>query len=105
MFQSVTLDDEFLTDIGLTDLSDEEKQQTLESIKVALDAKVGAKITQDLSDEQINQFNNIVASDDSTATLEWIEKNVPNYQDIVMQELDIIIEQIKHNNLMFVKRL
>lgn len=105
MFQLVTLDDEFLADIGLSDLSDAEKQQVLEDVRTTLEARVGVKLVRGLSEEQVKQFNDFIAGDDPKTAMDWIEKNIPNYQDIVMQELDLIIEQIKHNNLIFIKRL
>ena len=105
MFQLVKLDDEFLASIGLADLSDEEKKEVLEDVRTALEAKVGVKLTQGLSDEQVDQFSNMLAGDDHNAALEWMETNIPNYREVVMQELDAIVDQIKHNNLSYVKRL
>lgn len=105
MFQLVKLDEEFLASIGLADLSDDEKKEALDDIKTALEAKVGVKITQNLSDEQVDQFSNLLSGTDHNAALSWIETNIPNYREIVMQELDAIVDQIKHNNLAYVKRL
>ncbi len=105
MFQLVTLDDEFIADIGLSDLSDTEKQQVLEDVRTSLEAKVGVKLVQGLSEEQVNQFNDIIKGDDSKVAMDWLENNVPNYQDVVMEELEAIVEQIKNNNLSFIKQL
>ena len=105
MFQLVTLDDEFLADIGLSDISDAEKQQVLEDVRTSLEAKVGVKLVQDMSEEHVNQFNDIIKRDDSKAAMDWLKNNVPNYQDIVMQELEALVEQIKNNNLSFIKQL
>lgn len=105
MFQLVTIDEKFLSDIGLVDLSAEEKQQAMEDIKIALESRVGVKLTQGLSDDQVDQFNNILSGDDMNVAMEWMDTNIPNYRDVVMLELDAIVEQIKHNNLSFIKRL
>ena len=105
MFQLVTLDDEFLADIGLSDISDAEKQQVLEDVRTSLEAKVGVKLVQDMSEEHVNQFNDIIKGDDSKVAMDWLENNVPNYQDVVMEELEAIVEQIKNNNLSFIKQL
>jgi histidinol dehydrogenase len=105
MFQLVTLDDKFLNDIGLTDLSAEEKKQALDNIRVTLESRVGVKITQGLSDDQVDQFSNIISSDNQNEAIIWMNKNIPNYQDIVMQELDAIIDQIKKNSLSFIAKL
>ncbi len=105
MFQLVTLDDEFLADIGLSDITDAEKQQVLEDVRTTLEAKVGVKLIQGLSDEQVNQFNDITTGDEPQPAIDWMETNIPNYQDVVMQELDTIVEQIKNNTMSFIKQL
>ena len=105
MFELVKIDDQFLADLGLTDLSDEEKTEVAEKIRTALESKVGIKLTHSLSENQLDEFNNIVSGDDPKAALDWMETNMPNYREVVMIELDAIIDQIKHNNLSFIKRL
>lgn len=105
MFQPVTIDDKFLTDVGLGDLSSEDSQQAIDNIRESLEAKVGIKITQSLNDTQVDDFNNLLSGDDPKSASDWIENNIPNYREIVMKELDSIIEQIKLNNFSFIKRL
>jgi len=105
MFQIVILDDKFLINVGLGHLSTDEKKQALEDVKTALEARVGVKLTQSLSDDQVNQFNDILSNDNLNIATEWMENNIPNYREVVMQELDAIVDQIKHNNLAFIKRL
>jgi len=105
MFQKVTLGDEFLADIGLSDLSDAEKEQVLEDVRTTLEARVGVKCGQGLSVEQANQFNDITSGDDPKPAMDWIEANIPNYQDVVLQELETMLDQIKNNTLSYIKQL
>jgi histidinol dehydrogenase len=105
MFELVKIDDQFLTDLGLAHLTDEEKQEVAEKIRTALESKVGIKLAHSLNEDQLNEFNGIIGGDDPKAAMDWMEKNMPNYRDVVMDELDAIIDQIKHNNLSFIKRL
>lgn len=105
MYQLVAIDDKFLADIGLADISVEEKKQAIEDIRIALESRVGVKLTQGLSDEQVDQFKTILSSDDQKAAMDWMENNIPNYREVVMLELDAIVDHIKHNNLSFINRL
>lgn len=105
MDELATIDDKFLEDLGLGHLNPEEKQSVTDKIRTALESRVGIKITQNLSESQVNEFSNLVSGDDQVAMMEWMDKFIPNYRDIVKAELDAIIDQVKHNNLSFIQRL
>jgi len=105
MFQVTTLDDKFIADIGLANISEAEKKQVLEDVRTTLEAKVGVRLTNGLSDDQVNQFNDILSGDDSKVAMDWMDSNIPNYRDVALQEYDAILEQIKNNTLSFVKQL
>ncbi len=80
MFQ---LDDNFLKELGLDNLPDEQKRPFLEHIYKELELRVGGQLSQGLSDAQVNEFTNII---DKTpgAVDEFLTKYAPNYRDDVM---------------------
>jgi len=75
MFQ---LDDTFLADIGLTNLPDDQKQAFLQHIYEELELRVGTRLSDGLSDAQLEQFEKVIDRDQ--ATIEgWIAQYAPNY--------------------------
>ncbi len=76
MFQ---LDDNFLADIGLTNLPDDQKQAFLQHIYEELELRVGTRLSDGLSDTQLEQFEKVIDRDQ--ATIEgWIAQYAPSYQ-------------------------
>ena len=76
MFQ---LDDQFLADIGLNELPDDQKQAFLQHIYEELELRVGTKLSDGLSDEQLEQFEKIIDRDQPSVDA-WLAQYAPNYQ-------------------------
>lgn len=75
MFQ---LDDTFLTDVGLANLPEAEKQPFLQHIYQELELRVGTRLSEGMSDEQLGQFEAII--DRKAEVVDpWLAQNVPNY--------------------------
>jgi len=90
MFQ---LDDSFLASLGLGAMPKDEKDAFLNYIYDELELRVGMELSKDLSDEQLEQFEKLAASDEDAA-LQWLEAHCPNYKTVVQQELDKLKEEI-----------
>jgi hypothetical protein len=75
MFQ---LDDKFLADIGLNELPDEQKQAFLQHIYEELELRVGTKLSEGLSDAQLEEFESIIDRKDE-AVAAWLAQHAPNY--------------------------
>lgn len=75
MFQ---LDDKFLNDIGLHDLPEDQKPAFLQHIYEELELRVGTKLSEGLTDDQLGQFEKIVDQDQPTIDV-WLDKNAPDY--------------------------
>lgn len=75
MFQ---LDDKFLADIGLNDLPDDQKQPFLQHIYEELELRVGTRLSDGLSDPQLEEFEKVIDRDQVTIDA-WIAQHVPNY--------------------------
>ena len=75
MFQ---LDDKFLEDVGLGDLPEEQKKAFLQHIYDELELRVGAKLSEGLSEDQLTEFEGFV-NQDTTKVSSWLNANVPNY--------------------------
>lgn len=76
MFQ---LDDKFLQDIGLADLPEDQKQAFLQHIYEELELRVGTRLSDGLSDAQLEEFEKIIDRDQATID-NWLAQHSPNYQ-------------------------
>lgn len=76
MFQ---LDDKFLADIGLNDMPEEQKQAFLQHIYEELELRVGTKLSDGLSDQQLEEFEKIIDKDQAVID-NWLAVHVQNYQ-------------------------
>ncbi len=77
MFQ---LDDKFLQEVGLGNLPEDQKQAFLQHIYSELELRVGTKLSDGLSDDQLAQFEAFVDRDEQKVNA-WFEKHLPNYME------------------------
>ena len=84
MFQ---LDDKFLQDVGLGDLPAEQKQAFLQHIYSELELRVGERLSEGMSDAQLDEFANIIDKVPG-AVDEFLAQHAPNYtQEPMFQRL------------------
>jgi len=76
MFQ---LDDKFLQDLGLDQLPEEQKQAFLQHIYEELELRVGTKLSDGLSDTQLDEFEGIIDRKEEAVSA-WLAQYVPSYQ-------------------------
>src|SRR5680860_316772 len=77
MFQ---LDDKFLEEIGLNSMPEEQKKPFLQHIYEELELRVGTKLSDGMSDEQLAEFESIIDRKD-TAVVAWLARYVPDYHN------------------------
>jgi hypothetical protein len=77
MFQ---LDDKFLEDVGLNELPEEQKKPFLQYVYDKLELEVGTKLSEGMSDEQLEEFESIIDHKDNIVK-EWLENNAPDYHN------------------------
>lgn len=75
MFQ---LDDKFLADIGLGELPDEQKRAFLQHIYEELELRVGTRLSDGLSDQQLEEFEKIIDRDQGVIDA-WLAEHVQDY--------------------------
>lgn len=84
MFQ---LDDQFLKDLGLDQMPEEQKKAFLGHIYSELELRVGVRLSEGLTDEQLAEFEAFVDRNDEKVRA-WITANSPDYaNDQVYQQL------------------
>lgn len=72
------LDEQFLKDIGLDTLPEEQKQPFLQHIYSELELRVGTRLSDGLSDTQLEEFEQIIDRNQEKIQ-NWLTQYAPNY--------------------------
>ncbi len=84
MFQ---LDDQFLQEVGLGDLPDDQKKLFLDHFREQLELRVGTRLSEGLSDGQLQEFESFIDRNEDKVNA-WVAANTPQYdQDPIYQQL------------------
>lgn len=84
MFQ---LDDKFLQELGLDQLPEDQKQAFLEQVYNSLEERVGVRLSEGLTDAQLEEFEGIIDRDEQKVAT-WLQMHAPNFtQDETYQRL------------------
>jgi hypothetical protein len=84
----IKLDDNLLQELGLGALPPEEKKKMLAHIYETLEMRVGMELAKQMTDAQLNEFEEFINHNDEAGALRWLESNFPNYKDVVAAEFD-----------------
>ncbi len=87
-------DDNFLQEMGLTAMPEDEKQKFLDYIREELEIRIGERISRGLTEAQLNEFDTIT---DQAEAAKWLEKNRPDYREIVTRTINEMKEEIRAN--------
>lgn len=77
MFQ---LDDQFLVDIGLQGLPEEQKKPFLQHVYDQLADRVGIRLSEGMSNEQLEEFESIIDKKEDAVNT-WVTQHAPQYAD------------------------
>ena len=87
MFQ---IDDNFLQDVGLETLPEEQRKPFLQYVYDQLEYRVGVNLSEGLTDEQLEEFSDI-ADNKQEVVFSWLSTHVPNYtQDELFQRIQTV---------------
>ena len=87
-------DEQFLQEMGLSAMPEGQKQKFLDYIQEELEVRIGERISRGLTEVQLNEFDMI--TDQAEAT-KWLEKNRPDYRDIVTRTIEEMKAEIRLN--------
>ncbi|MDR2336724.1 MAG: DUF5663 domain-containing protein [Candidatus Nomurabacteria bacterium] len=128
------LDNDFLEEVGLSGLPDVQKKEFLAHTQEELEIRVGVKMSEGLTDEQVREFERVIDGDETTvkamlaesgdyknhdfyklliekggfasdtpelekefASIYWLAKNRPDYQQIVAKVAGELKNEIMTN--------
>ena len=96
--QQINIDEGLLKELGLDGFSEEDKDAALQRILQALELRMGLRMAQQVGEDQLSEFQELSKKGDKDAVAAWLNKHMPNYQDIAKEELDKIKEDIKNTS-------
>ena len=129
-------DDDFLARVGLSQLPADQKEAFLKDTQEELEVRVGNKMSENMSDAQIKEFEGIMTNDQQVIrkvvselgmdfrtdpiyqnllasygvkegtweiigeylSIKWVQKNCPNYAEIVRNAASELEAEIKQNS-------
>ncbi len=89
------LDDNLLHELGLGNLPANDKNKMLAHIYETLEMRVGMKLAEQMTNEQLDEFESFIDRNDEAGALKWLETNFPNYKQVVADELEKLKLEIK----------
>lgn len=89
------LDNNLLEELGLGSLPADQKNSMLQHIYETLEMRVGMKLADQMSNEQLDEFESFIDKNDEPGALKWLETNFPDYKQVVADELEKLKEEIK----------
>ena len=98
------LDNNFLTELGLGTLPPQEKNMMLRHIYETLELRVGMKLAEQMSNDQLDEFERLMPLQTDSQevrvqkekdALTWLESNFPNFKQVVADELEKLKAEVK----------
>ncbi len=87
-------DEKFLQEMGLSAMPEDQKQKFLAYIQEELEIRIGERISKGLTEAQLNEFDIIT---DPKEAADWLDKNRPDYREIVTRTIEEMKSEIRAN--------
>lgn len=91
---ALKLDNTLLEEIGLAALPAEEKSKMLAHIYETLEMRVGVRLAEQMSDQQLDEFEAFINANDEAGALRWLETTFPSYKEVVADEFEKLKAEI-----------
>lgn len=90
----MNFDEAFLIEMGLGAMPEEKKSSFLDYLQNEAERRVGEKITEGMSDEKIDEFDECETDEQALA---WLERNRPDFRDVVDGVLNDVKQSVIRN--------
>ena len=87
-------DEKFLQEMGLSAMPEDQKQKFLDYVQEEVEVRIGERISRGLSEAQLAEFDAIT---DPAEAAKWLEKNRPDYRQIVTRTIEELKDEIRAN--------
>jgi predicted RNA-binding Zn ribbon-like protein len=83
---TLRIDNGLLQELGLDGLPPADKTSLLKHIYETLEMRVGMRLADQMTNEQLDEFEQFFNAKDDAGAFRWLETNFPNYKEIVADE-------------------
>lgn len=91
----ISLDFQWLDEHGLGALSRDDKQSLLAAIYEELELRVGIRLSQAMTSEQLAEFEALMAAGDEVGAKQWLDTNKPDYTEVAPAVLAEMGEELR----------
>lgn len=88
------IDEKFLQEMGLSAMPEDQKQQFIDYVREELEIRIGERISKGMTEAQLSEFDAIT---DPAVAADWLEKNRPDYREIVNRTIEELKAEIRAN--------
>ncbi|MBQ3430444.1 hypothetical protein IJG21_03430 [Candidatus Saccharibacteria bacterium] len=88
------LNEEFLREVGLAAMPEDERRAFLDYAQEELEVRIGEEIAKGVAPEKMKEFDEAETDEEA---LEWLEKNKPNFKEIVKKVSEELRGEISRN--------
>ncbi len=92
---NLRIDDSLLQELGLDTLPQGEKTSLLRHIYETLEMRVGMRLADQMTNAQLDEFEQFFNAQDDAGAFHWLETNFPNYKDTVAEEYGKLKEEVR----------
>lgn len=85
-----------LDEFGI-ELGDQDEQAFLKHVNDILDERIGTEITESLEEDQLKELLGVQEKGTDEEVGAWLDKNVPELQEIAQDEIDILLGELAEN--------
>lgn len=91
----IRIDYELLREFGLAGLPPHEQNLLLKQIHDTLELRVGRRLADQMSNDQLDEFEEFFEAEDDVGAFQWLEREFPDYKTIVGSEFDELKLEVK----------
>lgn len=88
------IDESLLQELGLGTLPQAEKTGLLKHIYETLEMRVGMRLADQMTNQQLDEFERFFNAQDDAGAFRWLETNFPNYKEIVADEFEKLKKEV-----------
>jgi hypothetical protein len=92
------IDNSLLEEVGLGGLPAAEKNSLLKHIYETLEMRVGIRLADQMTNQQLDEFEQYFEAKDDAGAFKWLEANFPNYKEIVQEEFDKLKAEVTQSS-------
>ncbi|MFG1795745.1 DUF5663 domain-containing protein [Nocardia sp. NPDC049149] len=93
----LSLGPEMLAEAGYRNLTRNQVEECIKDLYDTLEVRVGRSLSRKATALQLAQFEKIIdrEGDDGPEGAIWLRKNLPDYREVVVEELGLILDRLK----------